>query len=90
MPNVLLTYDIRRTTTTIHVELKQRLIQHYGYTETILANNGGYYELPNTTLKKDNITTQACSHEFLQACADVGAAWERYIAAEYIYATFDN
>ncbi|SKC59125.1 hypothetical protein [Ohtaekwangia koreensis] len=90
MPNVLLTYDIRRTTVSIHVELKERLIQSYGYSETIPANDGRHYELPNTTLKKDNITSQASSQEFLQACADVGAVWEKYITAEYIYANFDN
>lgn len=88
--SVLLSYDIRKTTDTIHSELKDRLVDHYGYSNQIRANTGVWYMLPNTTLRKDSISTNVASNEFLQACRDVGAHWEKYIALEYSNATFDN
>lgn len=87
---VLLTYDIRRTTNTIHAELKQALIEQYGYSAQIQASTGAWYALPNTCLRKDNIAPQAAWLEFVAACAAVGAVWEKYIASDYVNASFNN
>ena len=90
MKTILLTYDIKKTSDTIHAELKTRLIQHYGYSEKIKSDDGRNFMLPNTTLRKDNTTHEQSSIDFLRACNDVKATWERYIAAEYTVATFSN
>jgi|GEM_PF-5005822 len=88
--NVLLTYDIRQTSTTIHTELKDRLKKNYHFTETIQADGGGLYLLPNTTLIKDNITIAEATKEFLNACNEVGAHWEKYIVTERGRSQFAN
>jgi hypothetical protein len=88
--SVLLTYDIKKTTNTIHSELKERLKNFYGYSDKIKSDNGIYYDLPNTTLTKNGITPSQASENFIQACNDVGATWERYIAVEFSLATFNN
>lgn len=90
MANVLLNYDVKRTSATIHTELKERLISHYGYSPKIKADTGALYWLPNTTLVKYGTTRLQSSKDFLSACGDVNAVWERYIASEYSSASFDN
>jgi hypothetical protein len=90
MPEIFLTYDIRKTSGTIHTDLKNRLIEHYGYTTTVYAGNARTYDLPNTMLKKINTTTEQGSSDFLAACRDVGATWEKYIAVEMRTWTVNN
>jgi hypothetical protein len=90
MPEIFLTYDVRRTTNTIHTELKSRLINHYHYVSTVQASNGRAYDLPNTTVRKINTTAQQCATDFVGACRDIGAIWERYIAIEMTTWTVDN
>lgn len=90
MADVLLTYDIKTTTSTIHTELKNRLINYYGYSQTIDSADRRQYYLPNTTLRKANTTSGNASNDFINACQDVKAVWERYIASEYSMATFNN
>lgn len=87
---IMLTYDIRRTTATIHTELKNYLIDTLGYSGRILSNEPQWYLLPNTTVLKANITPQQAETEFLAACRAVGAHWERYVASDYETAAFDN
>jgi hypothetical protein len=87
---ILLTYDIKKTTNTINTELKNVLVTVYKYSATIQANDGRLYDLPNTCLKKEGITTQQASSEFQEACRHVGAQWEKYIAAEFSNSTFAN
>lgn len=90
MPNVLLTYDIKQSTSTIHKELKDHLIKTYKYSEYIQGGNGKWYKLPNTTLRKNNITQGDAAKEFKDGCSAVGATYEKYIAAEYSGATFNS
>lgn len=90
MAAVLLTYDIKTTTSTIHTDLKNRLINHYGYSQTIDSDDRHQYYLPNTTVRKPNTTSESASKDFINACQDVKAVWERYIASEYSKATFNN
>lgn len=88
--SVLLSYDIKATSTTIHTELRQRLIDHYGYSPSIQATNGTWHALPNTTLRKDNITTQQAAVDFTKACQDVSAYWQRYAAVEFSNRSVDS
>jgi hypothetical protein len=90
MPNVLLTDDVRRTTATIHTEVKNTLINNYGYHPTLLVDNTTPYYLPNTTLAKANTTRGQSAEDFLHACANVGAIWERYVTSEFAAASIDN
>jgi len=90
MANVLLTYDIRKTSETIHTELKNRLIQHYGYSQVIRSDDNRTSTLPNTTLTKSGITRQAAEGDFLSACREVRATWEKYITAEYTSTSSNN
>lgn len=87
---VLLTYDIRKTTNEIHTRLKERLKTHFGYSEQIQSGTGKWYSLPNTSLRKANITTQQAAADFLTACKQEGAEWEKYIAVDFEKAIFDN
>lgn len=88
--NVLLTYDIKKTTETIHQELKDKLKGSYGYSDQIISDQGKRYDLPNTTLQKPNTTSQQASRDFISACGDVKAKWEKYISVEFHTSTFDN
>jgi hypothetical protein len=88
--SVLLSYDIRKTTDTIHSELKDRLVNHYGYSDDIVGVDGKSYQLPNTTLRKEQISSKDTSAEFIKACKEVGARWEKYIAAEFLVSSFYN
>jgi len=88
--STLITYDIKQTSPTIHSELKKQMIDVYGYAQNIFANDNKWYRLPNTTLQKENITTKQASTDFLNACKEVGAKWEKYIAVDFVNATFDN
>ena len=83
MATVLLTYDVKKTSPTIHVELKDILVQRYGYSAKIRSRDGKEYDLPNTTLQKQGTTSQQSSMDFKAACKDVGATWEKYISSEY-------
>ncbi len=90
MAKILLTYDIKKTSDTIHTELKKKLIESYGYSARIQSDEGKWYDLPNTCLRKDGITHPQASADFIAACTSVGAKWEKYIAAEYTGASFNN
>lgn len=90
MATILLSYDIKKTSDTIHTELKKELIENYKYSAKIQSDSGKWYDLPNTCLRKDGITHKQASADFITACAHVGAKWEKYIAAEYISASFNN
>jgi hypothetical protein len=59
-----LNYDIEATTKTIHSELKKRLIDIYNYSEIIQGSNKAWYNLPNTKLRKENITSDQGSAGF--------------------------
>ncbi len=87
---VLLTYDIKKTTNTIHTELKELLKNSYGYSDKIKGDSGRWYDLPNTTLRKEGITTEQAAADFRTACKTTGAVWEKYIAAETTGSTFGN
>lgn len=89
MANVLMTYDIKETSKSIHTDLKNELKEN-GWSERIQADDQTWYDLPNTTLRKPGITSQTGSMEFVAACMTVGAKWEKYICAEYTAATFNN
>ena len=90
MPEVLLTYDIKKTSDTIHTDLKRELIENYKYSSRIYASDGKWYDLPNTCLIKANITTQQATVDFKNACAKVKATWEKFIAVNYSDARFNN
>jgi hypothetical protein len=90
MASVLLSYDIKKTSDTIHSQLKQELINTYGYSPKIESDAGNWYDLPNTCLRRENTSREQSSKDFLQACIKVGAKWEKYIAAEYSRSTFAN
>jgi hypothetical protein len=90
MAKVLLTYDIKKTSDTIHSELKRELIENYGYSALIHSNDGKRYDLPNTCLIKDNTTHHRASSDLVAACRNTGAKWEKYIITEFENATFDN
>ena len=63
---------------------------YYGYNARIQSDEGKWYALPNTCLRKDDITHPQASADFIAACTGVGAKWEKYIAAEYTSASFNN
>lgn len=84
MPNVLLTYDITETSGTVCAELRRRLVTHYGYSSQITSDDGNISSLPNTTLRKTNTTSEVAKQDFLIACKDVGATWEKYITMEFL------
>ncbi|MBI3137736.1 MAG: hypothetical protein HYZ15_04045 [Sphingobacteriales bacterium] len=90
MAQILLTYDIKKTSDTIHTEVKKELVENYGYSPKIQSSEGKWYELPNTCLIKNNTSRQQASADFLAACQKVRAKWEKYIAVEYSGATFNN
>jgi hypothetical protein len=90
MAQILLTYDVKKTSDTIHHALKQYLIYHYQYSASILATDGNWYALPNTCLIKTGVTTVVASQEFQAACRVVGAHWEKYIVAESAVSNFNN
>jgi len=90
MATVLLTYDIKKTSNTIHSELKSELINNYGYSAKIQSDSGTWFDLPNTCLRKVGITRQQAAGDFTSACKKVNAIWEKYIAVEYTSASFDN
>lgn len=88
--SILLTYDVKKTSETVHTDLKRYLIEQYNWSSKIQADNGDWYDLPNTTLRKAGITRINAVTEFKTACNSVNAKWERFIAAEYNSANFDN
>ena len=90
MSSILITYDVKETSDTVHTELKRELIETYKYSSKIYASNGRWYDLPNTCLIKGGITTQQASVDFLAACTKVKATWEKYIAVDYSNATVNN
>ena len=90
MATVLLTYDVKKTSDTVHRELKKRLIEVYKYSPKIQANTGKWYDLPNTCLIKSGTTTVQTSADFIKACGEVGGTWEKHIAVDYTNATFNN
>ena len=90
MAKVLLTYDVKRTSDTIHTVLKKTLIEKFGFSSRILGNSGKWYDLPNTCLRKDNTTHAQTAVDFEAACRSVGAVWEKYIAADFSDASFNN
>jgi hypothetical protein len=87
---VLLTYDLKKTSETIHAELKNHLKNKYGYSDRIQSNQGNWYYLPNTTLRKENTSPSQVSNEFLLACKEMGATWEKYIGVQFSVSIFDN
>jgi hypothetical protein len=85
MIKVLLIYDLKETTKSVHTELKKELVQTYKYSKFRLID-GLAYELPNTTFYKEFIGTvdvddekiiSKSENEFMFACKKVKAEWER-------------
>ena len=64
MAQILLTYDIRKTSETIHTELKNHLIGNYKYSSKIQSDQAKWYDLPNTSLVKNGITSEQASADF--------------------------
>ncbi|HEY0653528.1 MAG TPA: hypothetical protein VGD65_10380 [Chryseosolibacter sp.] len=87
---ILLSYDVKRTNEKVHTDLKNRLTTSYGFQTQIVSDDNKRYDLPNTTLRKEGVSPQQGAKDFLTACKDVGAQWERYIVCEYTHATFNN
>ncbi|MCW3074611.1 MAG: hypothetical protein JWP69_1680 [Flaviaesturariibacter sp.] len=95
MSKILLSYDVQETSHDVHTELKKLLKEKYHYSEVILSTaenltKGKWFDLPNTTLIKYNSTPDDASSEFLSACKQVGARWEKYIVVDYTLAVFKN
>lgn len=94
MASILLAYDLKKTTGNIHEELKKRLIENYGYSDKIQSTSeptvGRWYDLPNTTLFKQNISCEQAVQDFLTACKVTGAVWERYITIERVRCVFNS
>jgi hypothetical protein len=90
MAKILLSYDIKESSTSVHSALKKSLIETFGFSDEITSDQGNVYKLPNTTLRKDNTTREQGSKDFLAACAAVGAKWEKYVVVDYAGATFNN
>jgi hypothetical protein len=82
--SVLITYDIQRTSNTIHTEVKNAMIAK-GYSEHVPILNGGRTRLPNTTLVRDNITPQTAANDLIEVCALRGATLEKYISLTISY-----
>ena len=89
MATVLLTYDVKKTSDTVHSELKKRLIEVYKYSPKIQANTGKWYERTYIDLLNQPTTVQT-SADFIKACGEVGGTWEKHIAVDYTNATFNN
>ncbi len=81
---VILTYDIERTTATIHTEVKNAMIA-LGYSPTVPMTTGGSVQLPNTTLIRDNITPSAAVTDLTNVCRRLNARLEKYIALTFTY-----
>lgn len=81
---VLITYDLERTTTTIHTEVKKAMIEH-GYNDHVPIQSGGQVKLPNTTLVKDNITPETAVNNLVTVCNAKNANLEKYIALNINY-----
>lgn len=90
MAKVLLTYDVKKTSETVHSDLKRRLIEVYKYASKIQADDGQLYDLPNTCLIKSNTTREAAAADFKKACNEVNATWEKFVIVDYNGATFNN
>jgi len=89
MAKVLLTYDIKETSATIHQELKNKLIDDYGFFSDIKGRNKEM-ALPDKTLIKRETSIEQTISFFKAACEDVGAKWTRFIAVDYLEATFNS
>ena len=67
--NVLLTYDIDSR----HTEVRNTLIEEYGFKDIIIGNNGTRCYLPNTTLLKRNTTKEDVHNIIKNVCKMLNA-----------------
>lgn len=75
---ILIKYDIKKTPSSIHTEVKDAMIEK-GYEEHVPIQGGSKAKFPNTTLLKDNITPLTASNDLLHLCANKNAHLEKYI-----------
>lgn len=76
--NVLITYDIEKK----HTEVRNSLIQDYGFEEVIVSDNNVKCYLPNTTLYKKNTTKKSALSTLQDVCKTLGANLKRGISME--------
>ena len=76
--NVLLTYDIDSR----HTEVRNTLIEEYGFKDIIIGNNGTRCYLPNTTLLKRNTTKEDVHNIIKNVCKMLNANLKRTISSE--------
>ena len=76
--NVLLTYDIDSR----HTEVRNTLIEEYGFKDIIIGNNGTRCYLPNTTLLKRNTTKEDVHNIIKNICKMLNANLKRTISSE--------
>lgn len=84
MSTVLITYDIEKTTNTIHTEVKKAMIA-IGYSEFVPKKSGGGVQLPNTTLVRDKITPSQATADLKTVCKSKNAVLEKYISLTITY-----
>lgn len=81
---IIITYDIEKTTNTIHEEVKLAMIAK-GYQERISMKSGGYAQLPNTTLIHDSVTTERADLDLTAVCTLKKAKIEKYLILNVDY-----
>ncbi len=81
---VIITYDVERTTSTIHTEVKNAM-KDLGYSDHVPINSGGNVKLPNTTLVKENATPEQATTALQDVCKKKSATLEKYIALTFTY-----
>lgn len=74
--NVLITYDIDSK----HTNVRNSLINDYGFKEYVVSSNNNKCYLPNTTLYKSMTTKESCFQTLQNVCKDKEAILVRAIS----------
>jgi hypothetical protein len=78
MANILLTYDVSAK----HSEVKDSLVQR-GYVDRFKDSKGEFVFLPNTTMRKDGITTAAARDDMRAIATALGINLQRCFACGF-------
>ena len=81
MANFVATYDLKWSQTTPYTEFKDQA-QKLGWNSWILAGNGKWYKLPNTTLVGTFVNMEAAEKAFLAIAGATAAATGKVVDVE--------